>query len=77
MLARNDHTRTLILHGTSDHVIYPSFDRMAAAVFTTHVGPFLLRDCGHFVQWEAAHALASGTTAFCGDLLRGTTGQPG
>ena len=33
---------------------------MAAAVFEHHVGPFLLRDCGHFVPWEAPHALVSG-----------------
>ncbi len=70
MIGRNAMTRTLILHGTSDHVIYPAFDRMAAAVFADHVGPFLLRDCGHFVPWEAPHALASGTIAFCSDLLR-------
>lgn len=69
VLRRNDRTRTLLLHGTSDHVIYPAFDRMAAVVFPNHVGPFLLRDCGHFVPWEAPHALVSGTTAFCGDLL--------
>jgi pimeloyl-ACP methyl ester carboxylesterase len=71
MLGHNPVTRTLILHGTSDHVIYPAFDRMAAVVFPNHVGPFLLRDCGHFVPWEAPHALVSGTTAFCGDLLVG------
>jgi pimeloyl-ACP methyl ester carboxylesterase len=70
MIGRNTATRTLILHGTSDHVIYPAFDRMAAAVFADHVGPFLLRDCGHFVPWEAPHALTSGTIAFCADLLR-------
>ncbi len=69
ILARNERTPTLILHGTSDHVIYPAFDRMAAEVFAHHVGPFLLRDCGHFVPWEAPHALVSGTTAFCSDLL--------
>jgi pimeloyl-ACP methyl ester carboxylesterase len=68
-LGRNAQTRTLILHGTSDHVIYPAFDQMAAAVFADHVGPFLLRDCGHFVPWEAPHALVSGTAAFCSDLL--------
>jgi pimeloyl-ACP methyl ester carboxylesterase len=68
-LSRNGHTRTLILFGASDHVIYPAFDRMAAVVFPDHVGPFLLRDCGHFVQWEAPHALVSGTVAFCSDLL--------
>ena len=66
---RTTHTRTLILHGTSDHVIYPAFDRMAAVVFPDHVGPFLLRDCGHFVPWEAPHVLTSATVAFCGDLL--------
>jgi hypothetical protein len=42
---------------------------MAAAVFAHHVGPFLLRDCGHFVPWEAPHALVSGTASFCSDLL--------
>ena len=68
-LTRNDQTRTLILFGPSDHVLYPAYDRMAAVVFPDHVGPFLLRDCGHFVPWEAPHALVSGTVAFCGDLL--------
>jgi pimeloyl-ACP methyl ester carboxylesterase len=42
---------------------------MAAQVFADHVGPYLIRDCGHFVPWEAPHALASGTIAFCSDLL--------
>ena len=69
LLGPNEHTPTLVLQGTSDHVIYPAFDRMAAAVFARHVGPFLLRDCGHFVPWEAPHALVSGTAAFCSDLL--------
>jgi pimeloyl-ACP methyl ester carboxylesterase len=59
---------TLILYGPSDHVIYPEFDRMAAVVFPNHVGPFLVRDCGHFLQWEAAHALNSAVRAFCRDL---------
>ncbi len=69
VLGPNPTTPTLILHGTSDHVIYPAFDRMAAKVFANHTGPFLLRDCGHFVPWEAPHALITGTTAFCSDLL--------
>lgn len=69
VLGRNSRTKTLVLFGPSDHVIYPAFDRMAAQVFDDHVGPFLLRDCGHFVPWEAPHALVSGTVAFCGDLL--------
>jgi pimeloyl-ACP methyl ester carboxylesterase len=69
LLGPNADTPTLILFGPSDHVLYPDFDRMAATVFERHVGPFLLRDCGHFVQWEAAHALNGAVTSFCGDLL--------
>ncbi len=74
LLGRNEVTPTLVLHGPSDHVIYPAFDRMAAAVFARHIGPYLLRDCGHFVPWEAPHALVSGTVALCGDLLVGRSG---
>jgi pimeloyl-ACP methyl ester carboxylesterase len=69
MIGKNAVTRTLVLYGPSDHVIYPAFDQMAAMVFPDHVGPFLVRDCGHFVPWEAPHALVSGTASFCGDLL--------
>ncbi len=69
LLRVNPGVRALILFGPSDHVLYPDFDRMAAIVFPDHVGPFLLRDCGHFVQWEAASALNSAVAAFCADLL--------
>lgn len=64
VMARNDVTPTMVLFGPSDHVIYPEYDRMAAVVFATHVGPFLLRDCGHFVQWEAADVLRSAIEAW-------------
>lgn len=64
-MASPNPTPTMILFGPSDHVLYPDFDRMAAVVFPDHVGPFLLRDCGHFVQWEAAHALNSAIIAWC------------
>ncbi len=63
-------THTLILFGPSDHVLYPDYDRMAAITFPDHVGPYLLRDCGHFVQWEAADVLNNTLRAFSRDLLR-------
>lgn len=69
VMGRNEITPTLIMFGPSDHVIYPAFDRMAAEVFALHVGPFIVRDCGHFVPWEAPQALVSATIAFCADLL--------
>jgi pimeloyl-ACP methyl ester carboxylesterase len=70
LMARNDAVRALLLHGPSDHVIYPDFDRMAAVVFPDHVGPYRLRDCGHFVPWEAPGPLVGGLVALCSDLLR-------
>ena len=70
-LRRNPELPTVILFGPSDHVIAPDFDRMAALVFDRHVGPFLLRDCGHFVPWEAPHALVSAVVAFGSDESRG------
>jgi pimeloyl-ACP methyl ester carboxylesterase len=60
----NPDVRVLILHGASDHVIFPDFDRMATRVFADHVGPYRVRDCGHFVQWEAADVLNTTLTAF-------------
>jgi pimeloyl-ACP methyl ester carboxylesterase len=64
VIGANPDVRCVILFGPSDHVLYPDFDRMAAVVFPDHVGPFLLRDCGHFVPWEAPHALISAISAF-------------
>jgi pimeloyl-ACP methyl ester carboxylesterase len=66
MIGPNPETWTLILFGPSDHVIYPAFDQMAAVVFPRHVGPFLLRNCGHFVPWEAPTCVDLG---HCGVLL--------
>jgi pimeloyl-ACP methyl ester carboxylesterase len=60
---------TLVLFGPSDHVIHPDFDRMAEIVFPDRVGPFLLRDAGHFLQWEAAERLNGAIRAFCRDLV--------
>jgi pimeloyl-ACP methyl ester carboxylesterase len=69
VMATPNPTRTLLLFGPSDHVISPRFDEMAAIVFPNRVGPFLLRDCGHFVQWEQADILVGAITSFCSDLL--------
>jgi pimeloyl-ACP methyl ester carboxylesterase len=69
LIARNEAVRALLLFGPSDHVIYPDFDRMAAVVFPDHVGPYRLRDCGHFVPWEAPGPLVSGLVALCSDRL--------
>ncbi len=59
-------TEALILFGTSDRVIYPDFDRMAACVFPNHSGPIRVPDVGHFLQWEAAELLNEKITRWVG-----------
>src|SRR6185437_2362100 len=71
VMASPNPTPTVILFGASDHVIYPEYDRMAAAVFPNHIGPYLVRDCGHFLQWEAAEVLNSTLVGFCRDVVQG------
>ncbi|MDD2818038.1 MAG: alpha/beta hydrolase [Candidatus Nanopelagicales bacterium] len=66
---KNERTKTLILFGPSDQVMYPAFDLMAQVVFPNHVGPIVLEECGHFVPWEAPEELVRTTVAFCDDLL--------
>jgi pimeloyl-ACP methyl ester carboxylesterase len=75
VLGPNPAVETLILYGSSDHVVAPDFDLLAAEVFPNHVGPFLLRDCGHFVQWEAPRPLVSAIRSFCRDLITGEGGS--
>jgi pimeloyl-ACP methyl ester carboxylesterase len=71
MRGRKNPTPALILMGLSDPVVYPDFDRKAAIVFPQHVGPLLLRDCGHFVQWEASAVFNDLVRMFCADLVVG------
>jgi pimeloyl-ACP methyl ester carboxylesterase len=66
---RRNPTRTLILMGLADHVVYPDFDRKAAIVFPQRVGPILVRDCGHFLPWEACDVFNDLVLMFCADLL--------
>ncbi|MFM7093930.1 MAG: alpha/beta fold hydrolase, partial [Actinomycetota bacterium] len=61
----NATTPTLVIFGTSDHVIYPDFDKMAEIVFARHEGPVRIDDCGHFVPWEAPERFVELTLGFC------------
>lgn len=47
---------TLVLFGPADHVVGPAFLRRAEIAFPERVGPFVVPDAGHFLQWERADA---------------------
>jgi pimeloyl-ACP methyl ester carboxylesterase len=60
---------TLILYGPDDHVIWPDFPERAVRCFPDHVGPFVVQNAGHFLQWEQADVLNGAIRTFCRDLV--------
>lgn len=62
---------TLALYGAEDHVVDASFPERCRAAFSECIGPFVLPNCGHFVQWEAATTLNTALRWCCADLLHG------
>jgi pimeloyl-ACP methyl ester carboxylesterase len=60
---------TLVLYGPDDHVLWPDFPERAKLAFPNRVGPFVVPDAGHFLQWEQAELLNGAVKAFLRDLL--------
>ena len=44
----------LVLYGPEDHVVPKSFPNRCRVAFPEIVGPFVIPDAGHFLQWEQA-----------------------
>jgi pimeloyl-ACP methyl ester carboxylesterase len=61
---------TLLLYGPEDHVLPDDFPARAAIAYPEHVGPFVVPDSGHFLQWEAADVLNNALRYFLADRLR-------
>jgi pimeloyl-ACP methyl ester carboxylesterase len=61
----------LILYGPEDHVVPRDFPRRAAVAYPEHVGPFVVAEAGHFLQWEKAEVLNQALRYFLADLRGG------
>jgi pimeloyl-ACP methyl ester carboxylesterase len=68
-LAAPSPVETLILFGESDHVVTRAFMDRCQVAFPHHVGPFLVPEAGHFLQWERPHPLVSALIMLFGDKL--------
>jgi pimeloyl-ACP methyl ester carboxylesterase len=55
---------TLALYGAEDGVVLPSFMKKAKVAFPQCVGPFVVPECGHFMQWEQAETLNQAVAHF-------------
>lgn len=55
---------TLVLYGPDDHVVPATFAARARLAFTECVGPFVVPNAGHFLQWEQAEVFNRALTYF-------------
>jgi pimeloyl-ACP methyl ester carboxylesterase len=67
LLAQAVEVPTLLLYGPDDRVVPGDFPKRCEIAFPNRVGPLVVPDCGHFVQWERADVVnALAETWFAG-----------
>ncbi len=59
---------TLILYGPDDQVVPKDFPKRCEIAFPNRIGPLLVPECGHFLQWERADVLNEVAKFFFADL---------
>lgn len=67
---------TMILWGMADEIITETFPLQLAVACDRPVGPYIIAQAGHFLQWEAAATLNESLRVFCRDLLPGEAPEP-
>jgi pimeloyl-ACP methyl ester carboxylesterase len=68
LLMQQTQTPTLILYGPDDQVVPKDFAKRCEIAFPNRIGPLVVPECGHFLQWERADVLNSVAEMFFGDL---------
>ncbi len=68
LLLQQVETPTLILYGPDDQVVPKDFPKRCELAFPNRVGPLVVPECGHFLQWERADVLNELAKLYFGDL---------
>ena len=70
LLAQRVDVPTLVLYGPDDRVVPADFPKRCEIAFANRVGPVVVPECGHFLQWERADVLNPMARYFFADLTR-------
>jgi pimeloyl-ACP methyl ester carboxylesterase len=70
LVTQKTETPTLILYGPDDAVVPRDFPQKCEIAFPNRVGPLVVPECGHFLQWERADVLNEVAKFYFGDLRR-------
>lgn len=62
-------TPTLVLYGTRDHVVPPTFPARCRVAFSRCIGPFSVETAGHYLQWEEPDMFNTAVSYFLGDCM--------
>ncbi len=60
---------TLILYGPDDRIVPNDFPKRCEIAFPNRVGPLVIPECGHFLQWERADVLNQVAKFYFADLM--------
>ncbi len=67
---------TLILYGPEDQVVPKDFPKCCEIAFPNRIGPLVVPECGHFLQWERADVLNEVAKFFFADLRSSRSRKP-
>jgi pimeloyl-ACP methyl ester carboxylesterase len=68
LLAQRVEVPTVILYGPDDQVVPKDFPKRCEIAFPNRIGPLVIPECGHFLQWERADVLNEVARFFFADL---------
>ena len=70
LLAQTVDVPTLVLYGPDDHVVPADFPKRCEIAFPHRVGPLVVPEAGHFLQWERADVLNDLASLYFRELQR-------
>jgi pimeloyl-ACP methyl ester carboxylesterase len=68
LLTQPVETPTMILYGPDDQIVPKDFPKRCEIAFPNRVGPLVIPECGHFLQWERADVLNDLAAIYFSDL---------
>jgi pimeloyl-ACP methyl ester carboxylesterase len=68
LVVQKTETPTLILYGPDDQVVPRDFAKKCEIAFPHRVGPLIVPESGHFLQWERADVLNAVAEFYFSDL---------
>ena len=71
LLTQQVEVPTLVLYGPDDQIVPRDFPKRCEIAFPNRMGPLVIPECGHFLQWERADVFNPLAALYFRDLQDG------